>query len=104
MIPSSSLPTPRTFGRAYCHLSAVSSPRGRLAGVLNHTFLHLPHIGPRREMDLWLRGIVSWEDLEHHLLARPRSLLLPGFPSRIERTRRGSPNTFELLDALSAST
>jgi uncharacterized protein YprB with RNaseH-like and TPR domain len=30
--------------------------------MLEHTFIHLPDFGPRRERRLWERGISSWDD------------------------------------------
>ncbi|MBW1980840.1 MAG: ribonuclease H-like domain-containing protein [Deltaproteobacteria bacterium] len=35
--------------------------------MLEHTFIHLPFIGPRTEVQLWRQGILTWEDLNHHL-------------------------------------
>jgi uncharacterized protein YprB with RNaseH-like and TPR domain len=35
--------------------------------MLEHTFIHLPNFGPKREQRLWSRGIHSWGDfLEHY--------------------------------------
>jgi uncharacterized protein YprB with RNaseH-like and TPR domain len=42
--------------------------------MLENTFLHLPHIGPRTEIDLWRQGILTWDDLEFHLQNWPPSL------------------------------
>lgn len=41
--------------------------------MLENTFLHLPHIGPKTEIDLWRRGILTWEDLELHLKDWPKN-------------------------------
>ncbi len=41
--------------------------------MLENTFLHLPHIGPRNEIDLWRQGILTWDDLELHLRSWPPS-------------------------------
>ena len=41
--------------------------------MIDHTFLHLPHIGPRTEIDLWRRGILTWDDLELHLKDWPKN-------------------------------
>lgn len=41
--------------------------------MLNHTFIHLPGIGPKKERNLWEQGILTWDDFEHHFL-RQRSL------------------------------
>jgi uncharacterized protein YprB with RNaseH-like and TPR domain len=41
--------------------------------MIEHTFLHLPHIGPRTEIDLWRRGILTWDDLELHLKDWPKN-------------------------------
>ena len=30
--------------------------------MLQHTFLHLPHVSSRKEKDLWQRGIFTWDD------------------------------------------
>ena len=35
--------------------------------MLESTFLHLPHIGPKTEINLWRQGILTWDDLEFHL-------------------------------------
>ncbi len=29
--------------------------------MLKHTFIHIPGVGPKRELRLWQRGIISWE-------------------------------------------
>lgn len=42
--------------------------------MIEHTFLHLPHIGPKTEAELWRQGILTWDDLELHLKNWPRSL------------------------------
>lgn len=41
--------------------------------MLENTFLHLPHIGPRTEINLWRQGILSWDQLELYLDHWPRS-------------------------------
>jgi uncharacterized protein YprB with RNaseH-like and TPR domain len=41
--------------------------------MLENTFLHLPHIGPRTEIDLWRQSILTWNDLELHLRNWPRN-------------------------------
>ena len=41
--------------------------------MIENTFLHLPHIGPRTEIDLWRQGILTWDDLELHLRNWPRN-------------------------------
>ena len=41
--------------------------------MIENTFLHLPHIGPRTEIDLWRRGILTWDDLELHLKDWPKN-------------------------------
>jgi hypothetical protein len=49
--------------------------------MLKRTFLHLPGIGPRRELGLWRAGIASWEDfLEQGQGALPRGLFRLGRP------------------------
>lgn len=35
--------------------------------MIEHTFLHLPHIGPKTEVELWRQGILTWDQLELHL-------------------------------------
>lgn len=50
--------------------------------MLNHTFLHIPGIGPRTERMLWEKGILTWEDYLRH-----RGPLLPG--GRDDRVRHG---------------
>ncbi|UCG11505.1 MAG: ribonuclease H-like domain-containing protein [Deltaproteobacteria bacterium] len=42
--------------------------------MIENTFLHLPNIGPKTEIDLWSQGILTWDDLELHLRDWPRSL------------------------------
>lgn len=39
--------------------------------MLEHTFLHLPSVGPRTELNLWRQGILTWDDLEAHLRRWP---------------------------------
>ena len=41
--------------------------------MLENTFLHLPHIGPKTEIDLWRQGILTWDQLELHLDHWPSS-------------------------------
>jgi uncharacterized protein YprB with RNaseH-like and TPR domain len=47
--------------------------------MIERTFVHLPHIGPRTEMNLWRRSILTWDDLEDHLNN------WPGHPERRHR-------------------
>lgn len=42
--------------------------------MLENTFLHLPHIGLKTEIELWRQGILTWDDLELHLKSWPPSL------------------------------
>jgi uncharacterized protein YprB with RNaseH-like and TPR domain len=42
--------------------------------MLEHTFIHLPHIGARTEVSLWREGILTWNDLELHLKEWPKSI------------------------------
>ena len=35
--------------------------------MLENTFLHLPYIGPKTEIDLWRQSILTWDQLEPHL-------------------------------------
>ncbi len=41
--------------------------------MIENTFLHLPHIGPKTEINLWRRGILTWDDLAVHLRDWPRN-------------------------------
>ena len=41
--------------------------------MLENTFLHLPQIGPQRELNLWRQGILTWDQLELRLNHWPRS-------------------------------
>lgn len=41
--------------------------------MLEHTFVHLPSIGLRTELNLWREGILTWDDLERHLARWPSS-------------------------------
>jgi uncharacterized protein YprB with RNaseH-like and TPR domain len=41
--------------------------------MLENTFLHLPHIGPKTEINLWRQGILTWDQLELHLSNWPSS-------------------------------
>jgi uncharacterized protein YprB with RNaseH-like and TPR domain len=41
--------------------------------MLENTFLHLPHIGPKTEIDLWRQCILTWDQLELHLDHWPSS-------------------------------
>jgi uncharacterized protein YprB with RNaseH-like and TPR domain len=41
--------------------------------MLENTFLHLPHIGPKTEINLWRQGILTWDDLELHLRGWPKN-------------------------------
>ena len=40
--------------------------------MLEYTFLHLPHIGPKTEVELWRQGVLTWDDLELHLKDWPK--------------------------------
>lgn len=40
--------------------------------MLENTFLHLPHIGPKTEINLWRQNILTWDDLEVHLKDWPK--------------------------------
>lgn len=42
--------------------------------MLEHTFIHIPGIGPKTEQSLWHRGITTWEEF----LEAKRPLLSPG--------------------------
>jgi uncharacterized protein YprB with RNaseH-like and TPR domain len=35
--------------------------------MLENTFIHLPRIGPRTEINLWRQSILTWDQLELHL-------------------------------------
>lgn len=48
--------------------------------MLRRTFLHLPGVGPKRELGLWRAGVAAWEDF----LARGEALL-PGGLYRLGR-------------------
>lgn len=39
--------------------------------MLEHTFIHLPNFGPRRERRLWSSGIISWDDFMDHFGSSP---------------------------------
>lgn len=39
-----------------------TAKRGTRPVVLNHTFLHLPGLGPSTERRLWAAGILTWDD------------------------------------------
>jgi uncharacterized protein YprB with RNaseH-like and TPR domain len=41
--------------------------------MLENTFLHLPHIGPKTEINLWRQSILTWDQLELHLDHWPSS-------------------------------
>lgn len=41
--------------------------------MLENTFLHLPHIGPKTEINLWRQDILTWDQLELHLNHWPSS-------------------------------
>jgi uncharacterized protein YprB with RNaseH-like and TPR domain len=41
--------------------------------MLEHTFIHLPSIGPATELNLWREGILTWDDLESRLQSWPVS-------------------------------
>ena len=43
--------------------------------MLENTFLHLPHIGPKTEINLWRQSILTWDDLGLHLRDWPKSIL-----------------------------
>jgi uncharacterized protein YprB with RNaseH-like and TPR domain len=58
--------------------------------MLENTFLHLPHIGPRTEIDLWRRGILTWDDLELHL---------KNWPENTERRRLITKQLHESIDS-----
>ncbi|MFH0821804.1 MAG: ribonuclease H-like domain-containing protein [Pseudomonadota bacterium] len=40
--------------------------------MLQHTFCHIPGIGPKKEKELWGRGLRSWKDVEDGLHRRLR--------------------------------
>ena len=54
--------------------------------MLTHTFCHIPHVGPKLELQLWLNGIRSWEDA----LAPSHSILSPKRADHISRHIRES--------------
>lgn len=64
--------------------------------LLKRTFLHLPHIGERRERWLWKLGIASWNEL----LLRMDSLSFPPhLRTRIEQCLIESMQALRTLDA-----
>ena len=70
--------------------------------MLKHTFIHVPGVGPRTELKLWDRGILSWE---HYLansgqsgLGRRSQLNLDKYiESSVEALRHGNALFFEYL-------
>lgn len=69
--------------------------------MLENTFLHLPHIGPRTEINLWRQGILTWDDLEFHLRDWPSH---PGrrhqVLSRLEESRENRGRAGYFYDRL----
>jgi uncharacterized protein YprB with RNaseH-like and TPR domain len=72
--------------------------------MLESTFLHLPSIGPKMEINLWRRGILTWDDLEYHLRDWPRQ---PGrrdqLLSRLEESRENLGQAAYFFDRLPAA-
>jgi len=60
--------------------------------VLEHTFLHLPGLGPVTERRLWAAGIRSWDDLA-------QADRLPVHPARMAAWRAGLDESRERLAA-----
>lgn len=43
-------------------VSAVADhAAGKMRTVIEHTFIHVPGIGPHRERELWVRGFTDWD-------------------------------------------
>ena len=57
--------------------------------MIENTFLHLPHIGPKTEVELWRRGILTWDDLKLHL---------KDWPKNTERRRRIARQLHESIE------
>jgi len=74
--------------------------------MLEHTFIHIPGIGPRTERDLWQAGITSWQDLVGVLtpptpLSRALRRRLDQFiPESVDALRRRDAGFFARLSAL----
>jgi uncharacterized protein YprB with RNaseH-like and TPR domain/predicted nuclease with RNAse H fold len=74
--------------------------------VLEHTFIHIPGIGPRTERELWEAGITSWADLTGVLtppvpLSRAlRRRLDQYIPESVDALRRRDAGFFARLSAL----
>jgi uncharacterized protein YprB with RNaseH-like and TPR domain/predicted nuclease with RNAse H fold len=74
--------------------------------VLEHTFIHIPGIGPKTERELWQLGITSWDDFGG-FLTRPapissalRRRLERYVPESIEAVQRKNAGFFSRLSAL----
>jgi len=49
--------------------------------MLTRTFIHIPSVGPKREVSLWKAGLTSWEDfLVHGQALAPRAVYNLGRP------------------------
>jgi uncharacterized protein YprB with RNaseH-like and TPR domain/predicted nuclease with RNAse H fold len=57
--------------------------------VLEHTFIHLPGIGPKKEKNLWNIGIRTWDDFSDKFLPQP-SLFANNSDDALVRTLQAS--------------
>jgi hypothetical protein len=56
--------------------------------MIEHTFIHLPSIGARTEMNLWRQGVLTWDDLETFLQQRQVSPRRQRLAEQIRASRR----------------
>ena len=70
--------------------------------MLKHTFIHVPGVGPRTELKLWDKGILSWEHYlansgQSGLGTQGQSNLDKYIESSVEALRRSNALFFEHL-------
>ena len=74
--------------------------------MLEHTFCHIPGIGPTTEQTLWRQGIHTWEDalqfatLSGAMRSRTRSLLQHALPDSRRALQDGNATHFARLGSL----
>jgi uncharacterized protein len=57
---------PAPWGWGSRPLSGRRDTKKRREILLDHTFIHIPGIGPKNERKLWARGIRTWADFLNH--------------------------------------
>lgn len=77
--------------------------------MLQHTFIHIPGIGKRKERELWARGICTWRDALEATQSAPNTLgacgkkLAEQLPSAVQAVQNLDTTYFERLGRLGES-